>query len=106
MVCFAYNTINIYVCWGVDKLESFTEIFAAVKNYCKEHVATASYDVFFADMEPVSFEGGIATLAVRSLLTISSPISREVRVNSTGTMISDLSTWGCQYLYIVAYGGA
>ena len=42
------------------------EIFAAVKNYCRERVAPATYDLFIADLSPVSFENGLATIGVRS----------------------------------------
>ncbi len=47
-------------------MDSFVEIFAAVKNYCKEKVAPATYDLFFADLSPLSFENGVACVAVRS----------------------------------------
>ncbi len=42
------------------------EIFAGVKEYCKERVAPATYDLFIADLAPVSFENGVAKLRVRS----------------------------------------
>ena len=47
-------------------MNSLNEIFGAVKDYCKEHVAGATYDLFFSDMEPVSFENNTAQIRVRS----------------------------------------
>ncbi len=47
-------------------MDSFVEIFAAVKSYCKQRVAPATYDLFFADLSPVSFENGVACFVVRS----------------------------------------
>lgn len=47
-------------------MDSFNEIFAAVKNYCKERVAPATYDLFFAELEPDRFENGTAGILVRS----------------------------------------
>lgn len=47
-------------------MDSFFEIFAAVKEYCKERVAPATYDLFIADLEPVTFESGAAFIRVRS----------------------------------------
>ena len=39
---------------------------AAVKEYCKEHVVIATYNLFINDIEPVSFDGNKALLSVRS----------------------------------------
>lgn len=47
-------------------MDSFTEIFAAVKNYCRERVAPATYDLFIADLVPVGFENNTAAIGVRS----------------------------------------
>lgn len=47
-------------------MDSFVEIFEGVKEYCKERVAPATYDLFFADLEPLSFENGTAVLCTRS----------------------------------------
>lgn len=47
-------------------MDSFVEIFAAVKEYCKERVAPATYDLFIADLEPVTFENSTACIKVRS----------------------------------------
>lgn len=47
-------------------MDSYVEIFSAVKNYCKERVAPATYDLFFADLSPVTFENGGAVVGVRS----------------------------------------
>ena len=50
----------------VWKLNTFDEVFAAVKAYCKDHVASNSYDLFFSDLTPVSFENESVTIGVRS----------------------------------------
>lgn len=47
-------------------MDSFDEVFAAVKEYCKEHVVIATYNLFINDIEPVSFDGNKALLSVRS----------------------------------------
>lgn len=47
-------------------MDSFDEVFAAVKEYCKEHVVIATYNLFINDIEPVSFDGNKAILSVRS----------------------------------------
>lgn len=47
-------------------MNSFDEVFCAVKDYCKERVVSATYNLFIDGIEPVSFEGNIATLSVRS----------------------------------------
>ena len=47
-------------------MDSFVEIFNAVKDYCRERVAPATYDLFITDRGPVSFEGGTVMLRVRS----------------------------------------
>lgn len=47
-------------------MNSFEEVFTAVKAYCRERVAAATYNVFIDVVYAVSFEGGIATLGVPS----------------------------------------
>ncbi|MGD9559796.1 MAG: chromosomal replication initiator protein DnaA [Oscillospiraceae bacterium] len=47
-------------------MDSFVEIFSAVKAYCQERVAPATYDLFFADLVPLSYENGSAVVGVRS----------------------------------------
>ncbi|MEG0178088.1 MAG: chromosomal replication initiator protein DnaA, partial [Oscillospiraceae bacterium] len=47
-------------------MNSFDEVFGAVKSYCKERVVAATYNLFIDGIEPVNFEGNIATLSVRS----------------------------------------
>lgn len=47
-------------------MNSFDEVFGAVKAYCKERVVAATYNLFIDGIEPVNFEGNIATLSVRS----------------------------------------
>ncbi|MEG0304103.1 MAG: DnaA/Hda family protein, partial [Oscillospiraceae bacterium] len=47
-------------------MNSLDEVFGAVKDYCKERVVTATFNLFIDGIEPVSFEGSIATLSVRS----------------------------------------
>ena len=47
-------------------MNSFNEVFNAVKEYCKQNVVLATYNLFFADIEPVDFDGNTATLQVRT----------------------------------------
>ena len=47
-------------------MNTFDEVFAAVKIYCKDHVALNSYDLFFADLIPISFENELVSIGVRS----------------------------------------
>ena len=47
-------------------MDSFVDIFSAVKEYCRERVAPATYDLFIADLEPVDFENGTVSVRVRS----------------------------------------
>lgn len=48
-------------------MDSFTDIFSALKEYCKSKVAPATFDLFIADLEPISFENGVASIRVRSV---------------------------------------
>lgn len=47
-------------------MNSFDEVFAAVKDYCREKVAPATYTLFIDCLSPVSFEGTNAVLNVTS----------------------------------------
>lgn len=47
-------------------MDSFFDIFSAVKEYCRERVAPATFDLFIADLEPVSFENSTVFVKVRS----------------------------------------
>ena len=47
-------------------MNSFDEVFGAVKDYCKERVVAATYNLFIDGIEPVQFEGSVACLRVRS----------------------------------------
>lgn len=47
-------------------MDSYIELFEAAKKYCKERVAPATYDLFFADLSPVFFENGQVCVGVRS----------------------------------------
>lgn len=47
-------------------MNSFDEVFAAVKSYCKERLVDATYNLFIDGLEPVSFEKNTVTIAVRS----------------------------------------
>lgn len=47
-------------------MNSFNEVFDAIKDYCRERLVAATYTLFIEGIEPVSFEGDTALLAVRS----------------------------------------
>lgn len=47
-------------------VDSFYELFESVKEYCKQRVAPATYDLFISDLEPVSFENSQITVKTRS----------------------------------------
>lgn len=47
-------------------MNSFDEVFAAVKEYCKERLARATYDLFIDGIEAAGYENDTATLCVRS----------------------------------------
>ena len=68
--CYLCYTLIIYriVTLGVvfESMNSFNEVFSAVKEYCKEKVVLATYNVFFNDIEAVDFDGNTATLQVRT----------------------------------------
>ncbi|MFV0413659.1 MAG: chromosomal replication initiator protein DnaA [Oscillospiraceae bacterium] len=48
-------------------MDSIVDILDGVKEYCKERVAPATYDLFMADLEPVSFENGTVYIRTRSV---------------------------------------
>ena len=48
-------------------MDSFNDVFQAVQAYCKERMVDATYNLYIAGLEPVSFEGsGQVTLRVRN----------------------------------------
>lgn len=47
-------------------MDSFKEVFSAVKEYCRERLVPATYNLFIDNIEAVSFEGDEAILAARS----------------------------------------
>ncbi len=47
-------------------MDSFLDIFQAAKDFCKERVAPATFNLFFVDLTPISFENGVALIGVRS----------------------------------------
>lgn len=47
-------------------MNSFNDVFAAVKLHCKEKLADATYNLFMKDIEPVSFDGTKAVLLFQS----------------------------------------
>ena len=47
-------------------MDSFDEVFSAVKDYCKQRLVDATYNLFIDGLEPISFENGVVTISVRS----------------------------------------
>ncbi|MEG0804014.1 MAG: chromosomal replication initiator protein DnaA [Pygmaiobacter sp.] len=47
-------------------MDSFDEVFSAVREYCKDRLVDATYRLFIEELKPISFEGGTATISVRS----------------------------------------
>ncbi len=47
-------------------MNSFDEVFAAVKEYCRERLAQATYNLFIDGIEAAGYENDTATLCVRS----------------------------------------
>ncbi len=47
-------------------MDSFKEVFSAVKEFCRERLVPATYNLFIDNLEAVSFEGDEAVLAARS----------------------------------------
>lgn len=50
----------------VQRMESFSEVLAAVKAYCEERLVAATYTLFIEGLEPVEFAGNEAVLSARS----------------------------------------
>ena len=38
-------------------MNSFNEVFSAIKDYCKENLVFASYNLWISDINPISFDG-------------------------------------------------
>ncbi len=64
--CFLFGCGVQFFVRGVLAVNSFGTIFEAVKAYCKERVASTTFDIFFSDLQPISFDNGTALLGVRS----------------------------------------
>ena len=48
-------------------MDSFNDVFQAAQAYCKERMVDATYNLYIAGLEPISFEGsGQVTLRVRN----------------------------------------
>ncbi len=47
-------------------MDSFDEIFLAVKDYCKQRIVPASYTLFIEGMKPISFENNEVELRITS----------------------------------------
>ncbi|MDD3428890.1 MAG: chromosomal replication initiator protein DnaA [Oscillospiraceae bacterium] len=47
-------------------MNSFDEVFAAVKEYCQGRLVAATYNLFIDGIEPIGFNGATATLRARS----------------------------------------
>ncbi len=47
-------------------MDSFDEIFLAVKDYCKQRIVPASYTLFIEGMKPVSFENNEVEIRITS----------------------------------------
>ena len=47
-------------------MDSFKEIFIAVKEYCKDRLPPATYNLFIDALDAISFEGDSAVLSIRS----------------------------------------
>lgn len=45
-------------------MNSFDEVFFAVKEYCKQHLAGATYALFIDGIQPVAFDSTVATLSI------------------------------------------
>ena len=48
-------------------MESFAQLFEAVKVYCANEISDVPYSLWIKDIEPVRFERGVAHLYVRSI---------------------------------------
>lgn len=47
-------------------MNSFDEVFQAVKEFCRERIVPASYTLFIEGIKPISFEAGVVTLQISS----------------------------------------
>lgn len=47
-------------------MNSFDEVFVAVKEFCKERLAGATYTLFIDGIQPISFDSRVATLSITS----------------------------------------
>ena len=47
-------------------MNSFDEVFSAIKDFCKERLAQATYTLFIEGIQPLGFENNVATLAISS----------------------------------------
>ena len=47
-------------------MESFAQCLTAVKDFCRESESETIYNIWLKGLEPVSFEGDVATLSVSS----------------------------------------
>ena len=47
-------------------MNSFNEVFDAIKDYCRDRLPAATYTLFIVGLEPVDFSGDTATLSARS----------------------------------------
>ncbi|MBP1558102.1 MAG: chromosomal replication initiator protein DnaA [Oscillospiraceae bacterium] len=47
-------------------MDSFSEIFALAKEYCRGELSEVAYGLWIKDIEPLSMDGTVATLYVRS----------------------------------------
>lgn len=52
---------------GVKGLDSFTQLFDAVKAFCASEMSDVPYSLWIKDIEPIRFERGVAYLYVRSV---------------------------------------
>ena len=47
-------------------MNSFNEVFDAIKDYCRDRLPAATYTLFIVGLEPVDFSGDTASLSARS----------------------------------------
>ncbi len=47
-------------------MKSFSDIYLAAIEYCKEHVTSTSFNIFFSELVPISFENETVKIEVRS----------------------------------------
>lgn len=58
----------IFVEWKGKSMDSFTEIFQSVKDYCRDsnQIPEVAYKLWINDIEPLRFDGNTAVLFVRA----------------------------------------